>query len=155
VIQVGDLLFNSMYPYIDSGTGGKITGMADVVGQGIPAAILISATAAAMRFEANHDRNMLEQMETIEHRNPLRIGLGTLYSAARLRDRHSKSDASLYQLWPQPRRSVSSKDRRPLTLGLILSTDRISPDEICDLASEDVMAGSVFVFYTDGLSRSS
>ena len=27
VIQVGDLLFNSMYPYIDPSTGGKITGM--------------------------------------------------------------------------------------------------------------------------------
>jgi cyclase len=27
VIQVGDLLFNSMYPYIDSSTGGKISGM--------------------------------------------------------------------------------------------------------------------------------
>jgi cyclase len=27
VIQVGDLLFNSMYPYIDASTGGKITGM--------------------------------------------------------------------------------------------------------------------------------
>jgi cyclase len=27
VIQVGDLLFNSMYPYIDSSTNGKITGM--------------------------------------------------------------------------------------------------------------------------------
>jgi cyclase len=27
VIQVGDLLFNSMYPYIDSSTGGKIGGM--------------------------------------------------------------------------------------------------------------------------------
>jgi cyclase len=27
VIQVGDLLFKSMYPYIDSSTGGKISGM--------------------------------------------------------------------------------------------------------------------------------
>jgi cyclase len=27
VIQVGDLFFNGMYPYIDPGTGGKITGM--------------------------------------------------------------------------------------------------------------------------------
>jgi cyclase len=27
VIQVGDLFFNSMYPYIDSSTGGKISGM--------------------------------------------------------------------------------------------------------------------------------
>jgi cyclase len=29
VIQVGDLLFNSMYPYIDPSTGGKISGMID------------------------------------------------------------------------------------------------------------------------------
>jgi cyclase len=27
VIQIGDLFFNRMYPYIDPGTGGKITGM--------------------------------------------------------------------------------------------------------------------------------
>jgi cyclase len=33
VIQVGDLLFNSMYPYIDSSTGGKINGMIAAAGQ--------------------------------------------------------------------------------------------------------------------------
>jgi glyoxylase-like metal-dependent hydrolase (beta-lactamase superfamily II) len=27
VIQMGDLFFNGMYPYVDPGTGGKITGM--------------------------------------------------------------------------------------------------------------------------------
>ena len=27
VIQMGDTFFNGMYPYIDPGTGGKITGM--------------------------------------------------------------------------------------------------------------------------------
>lgn len=31
VIQMGDLFFNRMYPYIDPGTGGKITGMIDAV----------------------------------------------------------------------------------------------------------------------------
>src|ERR1700726_1638888 len=36
--------------------------IADVAGKGVPAALLMSATAAAMRLEANHDRNMLEQM---------------------------------------------------------------------------------------------
>src|SRR5713101_2363663 len=34
--------------------------IADVSGKGVPAALLMSATAAAMRLEANHDRNMLE-----------------------------------------------------------------------------------------------
>src|SRR5216684_39300 len=36
--------------------------IADVAGKGVPAALLMSATAAAMRLEANHDRNMLEQV---------------------------------------------------------------------------------------------
>jgi phosphoserine phosphatase RsbU/P len=36
--------------------------VADVAGKGVPAALLMSATAAAMRFGANHDRNMLEQV---------------------------------------------------------------------------------------------
>ena len=31
--------------------------IADVAGKGVPAALLMSATAAAMRLEANHDRN--------------------------------------------------------------------------------------------------
>src|SRR5712692_1957793 len=32
--------------------------IADVAGKGVPAALLMSATAAALRLEANHDRNM-------------------------------------------------------------------------------------------------
>ena len=39
--------------------------IADVAGKGIPAALLMSATAAAMRLEANHGRNMLEQVERL------------------------------------------------------------------------------------------
>src|SRR6267154_864077 len=39
--------------------------IADVAGKGVPAALLMSATAAAMRLEANHDRNMLEQVEQL------------------------------------------------------------------------------------------
>src|SRR6266850_6122611 len=36
--------------------------IADVSGKGVPAALLMSATAAALRLEANHDRNMLEMV---------------------------------------------------------------------------------------------
>src|ERR1700704_4891687 len=39
--------------------------IADVAGKGVPAALLMSATAAAMRLEANHDRNMLEKVERL------------------------------------------------------------------------------------------
>jgi serine phosphatase RsbU (regulator of sigma subunit) len=34
--------------------------IANVAGKGVPAALLMSATAAVMRLEANCDRNMLE-----------------------------------------------------------------------------------------------
>jgi len=36
--------------------------IADVSGKGVPAALLMSATAAAMRLEANHERNLLEMV---------------------------------------------------------------------------------------------
>ncbi len=39
--------------------------IADVAGKGVPAALLMSATAAAMRLEANRDRNMLQQVERL------------------------------------------------------------------------------------------
>src|SRR5260370_12633893 len=39
--------------------------IADVAGKGVPAALLMSATAAAMRLEANRDRNMLKQVERL------------------------------------------------------------------------------------------
>src|ERR1700730_7851164 len=39
--------------------------IADVAGKGVPAALLMSATAAVMRLEANHDRNMLDQVERL------------------------------------------------------------------------------------------
>lgn len=39
--------------------------VADVAGKGVPAALLMSATAAAMQVETNHDRNMLAQVERL------------------------------------------------------------------------------------------
>jgi hypothetical protein len=39
--------------------------IADVAGKGVSAALLMSATAAGMRLEANRDRNMLQQVERL------------------------------------------------------------------------------------------
>jgi len=33
--------------------------------KGVPAALLMAATAAGLRLEANHDRNMLQQVERL------------------------------------------------------------------------------------------
>src|ERR1700737_968273 len=39
--------------------------IADVAGKGVPAALLMSATAAVMQLGANHDRNLLKQLERL------------------------------------------------------------------------------------------
>jgi Stage II sporulation protein E (SpoIIE) len=69
------------YDYIPPGAHTIEVVVADVSGEGVPAAFLMSVTAAAMRLEANRDRNMLEL-------------LGRL---------------TLRQLWPQFSTSVSGE----------------------------------------------
>ncbi len=127
--------------------------IADVAGKGVPAALLMSATAAAMRLEANHDRNMLEQVE--------RLNTGI----------HSVSDSDRFvtllvaEIDAQKRmlRYVNCGHNPALlfrvktgTLSLMNASCPpigLSPEEICELASEDLMAGDVLVFYTDGVTE--
>jgi sigma-B regulation protein RsbU (phosphoserine phosphatase) len=127
--------------------------VADVSGKGVPAALLMSATAAAMRLEANHDRNMLEQVE--------RLNTGI----------HSVSDSDRYvtllvaEIDAQKRtlRYVNCGHNPALlfraktgTVSLMNSSCPpigLSPEEICELASEDLMTGDVLVLYTDGVTE--
>ena len=127
--------------------------VADVAGKGVPAALLMSATAAAMRLEANHDRNMLEQVE--------RLNTGIL----------SVSDADRFVTLLVAEIDAQKRTLRYVNCGhnpAILFRAKTSalsllnsscppigliPEEICELASENLMAGDVFVFYTDGVTE--
>jgi phosphoserine phosphatase RsbU/P len=127
--------------------------VADVAGKGVPAALLMSATAAAMRLEANHDRNMLEQVE--------RLNSGI----------HSVSDSDRFitllvaEIDAQDRtlRYVNCGHNPALlfraktgALSLLNSSCPplgLSPAEICELASEDLVTGDLLVFYTDGVTE--
>jgi sigma-B regulation protein RsbU (phosphoserine phosphatase) len=127
--------------------------IADVSGKGVPAALLMSATAAAMRLEASQDRNMLEQVE--------RLNAGI----------HLVSDAERYVTL-----LIAEIDTRKRTIhyvncghnpalllraktGTLTRMDSscppigLSPEEICELASADIAGGDVLVFYTDGVTE--
>ena len=127
--------------------------VADVAGKGVPAALLMSATAAAMRLEVNHDRNMIEQVE--------RLNTGI----------HSVSDSDRFVTL-----LVAEIDARKQTLryvncghnpALLLRANTgaislmnsscppigLSPEEVCEMASENLMPGDVLVFYTDGVTE--
>src|SRR5580704_2072684 len=127
--------------------------IADVSGKGVPAALLMSATAAAMRLESGKDLNMLEQVE--------RLNAGI----------HLVSDAERYVTL-----LIAEIDTRKRTIhyvncghnpallfraktGTLTRMDSscppigLSPEEICELASADIAGGDVLVFYTDGVTE--
>src|SRR5712664_1328976 len=127
--------------------------IADVSGKGVPAALLMSATAAALRLEANHDRNMLEQVE--------RLNTGI----------HSVSDSDRYVTLLVAEIDAQKRTLRYVNCGhnpaLLFRTKTgtvslmnsscppigLSAEEICELASEDPMTGDVLVLYTDGVTE--
>src|SRR2546422_7332124 len=127
--------------------------IADVAGKGVPAALLMSATAAAMRLEANRDRNMLQQVER------LNAEIGAVSDPERYVtlllaeiDTH-KRIIHYVNCGHNPALLFRAKTG---TLSLMNSSCPpigLSPEEICELASEDLMAGDVLVFYTDGVTE--
>src|SRR5713226_3387748 len=141
------------YDYIPIDTHAIQIIIADVAGKGVPAALLMSATAAAMRLEANHDRSMLEQVE--------RLNTGI----------HSVSDSDRYVTLLVAEIDAQKRTLRYVNCGhnpallfrantgaLTLMNSScppigLSPEEICEQTAEDLMTGDVLVFYTDGVTE--
>jgi sigma-B regulation protein RsbU (phosphoserine phosphatase) len=127
--------------------------IADVAGKGVPAALLMSATAAALRLEANHDRNMVEQVK--------RLNTGI----------HSVSESDRYVTLLVAEIDAQKRTLRYVNCGhnpallfraktgaLTLMNSScppigLSPEEICEQTAEDLMTGDVLVFYTDGVTE--
>lgn len=127
--------------------------VADVAGKGVPAALLMSATAAALRLEANRDRDMLAQVQRLN----TEIGAVSHPEAyvtlmlAKI-DVHERTlqyvncGHNPALLFRASSGAVTRLNSSCLPIGL-------SPEEICELASEDLMPGDVLVFYTDGVTE--
>ena len=127
--------------------------IADVSGKGVPAALLMSATAASIRLEANRDRNMLDLV-------------GRLNAEI-----HSVSDDEHYVTLLLAEVNTHTRTLRYVNCGhnpaLLFQADTgtlkrmdsscppigLSPDEICELAAADLAAGDVLVLYTDGVTE--
>src|SRR5229473_1620586 len=127
--------------------------IADVAGKGVPAALLMSATAAAMRLEANRDRNMLEQVER----------LNTEIGAVSDPERYVTLLVAEIDTHKRIIRYVNCGHNPALlfraTTGTLTRLKSscppigLSAEEICQLASADLTAGDVLVLYTDGVTE--
>jgi sigma-B regulation protein RsbU (phosphoserine phosphatase) len=127
--------------------------IADVAGKGVPAALLMSATAAAMRLEANRDRNMLRQVERLN----TEIGAVsdpeqyvTLLIAEI--DTH-KRILHYVNCGHNPALLFRATTGALTRLNSSCPPIGLSPQEICELASVDLLAGDALVFYTDGVTE--
>jgi serine phosphatase RsbU (regulator of sigma subunit) len=127
--------------------------IADVSGKGVPAALLMSATAAAMRFGASHDRNMLEQVQ--------RLNTGILLASDDERyvtlliaeiDTHSRK-IRYVNCGHNPALLLRASTGTLTRLNSSCPPLGLSPEEICELASADLCPGDVVVFYTDGVTE--
>jgi sigma-B regulation protein RsbU (phosphoserine phosphatase) len=127
--------------------------IADVSGKGVPAALLMSATAAALRLEANSDRNMLQQVERLnteigavsDPEQYVTLLVGEIDT--------NKRTIRYVNCGHNPARLFRAKTGTLTRLNSSCPPIGLSPEEICELSSEDLMAGDVLVFYTDGVTE--
>src|SRR5712692_10355932 len=127
--------------------------IADVAGKGVPAALLMSATAAALRLEVNRDRNMLQQVER------LNTEIGAVSDPERYVtlliaeiDTH-KRIIHYVNCGHNPALLFRAKTGTLTHMNSSCPPIGLSPEEICQLASADLTAGDVVVFYTDGVTE--
>ena len=127
--------------------------VADVAGKGVPAALLMSATAAAMRFGANHDRNMLEQVQ--------RLNTGILLASDDERyvtlliaeiDTHRRT-IRYVNCGHNPALLFRASTGTLTRMNSSCPPLGLSAEEICELVSADLSPGDVVVFYTDGVTE--
>jgi phosphoserine phosphatase RsbU/P len=128
--------------------------IADVAGKGVPAALLMSATAATMQLEANQERNMLEMVG--------RLNTG-IHSVSEDGERYvtllvAELDAQKRKLryvncGHNPALLFRAQTSKVTRLNSSCAPIGISAENPCELASADLSAGDVLVFYTDGVTE--
>ena len=127
--------------------------IADVAGKGVPAALLMSATAAAMRLEANRDRNMLAQVARLNTEIGAVSDLERYVTLLVAEIDTEKQTLRYVNCGHNPGLLFRAKTRTLAHLNSSCPPIGLSPDENCELASENLMAGDVLVFYTDGVTE--
>ncbi len=127
--------------------------IADVSGKGVPAALLMSATAAAMRLEANHERNLQEmvgRLNTEIHS----VSDGERYVTLLLAEIDTQKRTLRYvNCGHNPALLFRAETGTVMRMNSSCPPIGIFSEEPCELASADLIAGDVLVFYTDGITE--
>src|SRR5216684_3112116 len=127
--------------------------IADVAGKGVPAALLMSATAAAVQLEANQDWNLLEMVGRL-NTGIHSVSDGERYVTLLLAEIDARARTLHYvNCGHNPALRYRAKTDTLTRMNSTCLPIGISPEEICELTSADLIAGDVLVFYTDGVTE--
>jgi serine phosphatase RsbU (regulator of sigma subunit) len=127
--------------------------IADVAGKGVPAALLMSATAAAVQLEAREKRDMLEVV------NRLNSGLHSLSDSNRyvtllLADIDARSQSLRFvNCGHNPALLFQAKTNDVVLLNSSCFPIGMFDSEACAIDSANLTSGDILVLYTDGVTE--
>ena len=128
--------------------------IADVAGKGVPAALLMSATAAAMQLEANQDRNLLEMVGRLNTGIHSVSEDGERYVTLLLAELDAQERKLRYvNCGHNPALLFRAQTGEVTRLNSSCAPIGISPENSCEIASADLTPGDMLVFYTDGVTE--
>jgi phosphoserine phosphatase RsbU/P len=128
--------------------------IADVAGKGVPAALLMSATAATMQLEANHDRNLLEMVGRLNSGIHSVSDDGERYVTLLVAELDAQERKLRYvNCGHNPALLFRAQTGTVTHLNSSCAPIGISPENPCQLDSADLTVGDVLVFYTDGVTE--
>jgi serine phosphatase RsbU (regulator of sigma subunit) len=128
--------------------------IADVAGKGVAAALLMSATAAAVQLEVDERRDMLQVVRRLNTSIHAVSSDGERYVTLLMAEVDAKSRKLQYVncghnpalLFRAGAGNVTRMNSSCAPIGMILG-------EPCELVSVDLFPGDVLVFYTDGVTE--
>src|SRR5216683_7593531 len=127
--------------------------IADVAGKGVPAALLMSATAAAMQLEASQDRNMLEQVRRL-NTGIHSVSDGEHYVTLLLAEIDTQKRTLRYvNCGHNPGLLFQAQTGTVTRLNSCCAPIGMFQEVLCEVTSVDLTAGDVLVFYTDGVTE--
>jgi sigma-B regulation protein RsbU (phosphoserine phosphatase) len=142
-----------LYDYIPINANAIQIVIGDVAGKGVSAALLMSATSAAMRLEANLDRNMLQQVERL-NTEIAAVSDPESYVTLLVAEIDTQKRIVRYvNCGHNPALLFQAKTRTLKRLNSSCPPIGLNPEEFCELALAELTSGDVLVFYTDGVTE--
>jgi sigma-B regulation protein RsbU (phosphoserine phosphatase) len=127
--------------------------IADVAGKGVPAALLMSATAAAVQLEASEKRDMLEVVDRLNN-GIYSVSEGNRYVTLLLADIDACSHSLRYvNCGHNPALLLQAKTHDVVPMNSSCFPVGMFDSVGCEINRADLAAGDILVLYTDGITE--